>query len=146
MHFNDNSKKNLPNCKSMYTNSDSLLNKRDELQALLEIHDPDIVAITEISPKNCRYELNECEISLQGYDLFHTLEQKGRGIALYTKENMKASVCEDLVSDFEESIFVECRAGAKKLTIGLVYRRGQSTPENNDKLNKLILKAANKKT
>lgn len=143
---NDNdSKKNLQNCKCLYTNSDSLLNKRDELQALIEIHDPDVIAITEVSPKNCRYEVQECEIALEGYDLFHTLDKKGRGIALHVKDYMKASICEELVSDFEESIFVECRLGAEKLMIGLVYRRGQSTNENNDKLNDILLKASNMK-
>ena len=141
----DNSNRKLLNCKCLYTNSDSLLNKRDELQALIEMHDPDIIAITEVTPKNCRYEVQECEITLAGYDLFHTLDKKGRGIALHVKESMKANIREDLVSDFEESVFVDCRVGADKLLIGLIYRRGQSTPANNDKLNELLLKASDLK-
>lgn len=46
---NSNAPKNL-SC--LYTNADQLMNKRSELQALTDIHQPDIIGITEVKPKN----------------------------------------------------------------------------------------------
>ena len=43
--------------KILYTNADSLLNKRDELKALIDIHNPGIIGIVEVKPKNLRYEI-----------------------------------------------------------------------------------------
>ena len=37
--------------KCMYTNADSVANKWSELETLAYIHQPDIIGITEISPK-----------------------------------------------------------------------------------------------
>ena len=123
-----------------------MLNKRAELQAQIEIHDPDVIAITEVSPKNSRYTIQPSEVAIAGYELFHTLDRNARGIVLLIRENLSPSVCEDLISDFEESLFVNCKlSSGEKLTIGLVYRRGKSTSENNDKLNELITKAADPK-
>lgn len=36
----------------MYTNTDSLLNKRSELDVVISVIDPDIIAITETLQKN----------------------------------------------------------------------------------------------
>ena len=59
----------------MYINADSLMNKRTELDALIEIHRPDVIGIVEVKPKNYRYEIQECEIAIDGYDIFHNLEK-----------------------------------------------------------------------
>ena len=40
----------------IYTNADQLNNKFNELQLLVKTHDPDIIAITEVKPKNCRFQ------------------------------------------------------------------------------------------
>ena len=38
--------------KFLYTNADGVMNKREELEAMVEEEKPDIVAITEAIPKN----------------------------------------------------------------------------------------------
>lgn len=125
----------------IYTNSDNLLNKRAEFKAIIEHHDPMIMAITEVKPKNTKFAVQECEIAQDGYELFHNLEKKGRGVALYVKPELKPTVCEQLESNFEECIFVECKSGDEKFRIGLIYRSPSSTTENNENLNKLIMEA-----
>lgn len=125
------------------------MNKRSELKlkALLRIHDPDIVALTEVKPKCFRYAIQESEISLEGYEPpFHNLDKQGRGIALYVKPELKASINEHLTSEFHESIFVDCKIKDNEtLTLGLIYRSPNSSDENSDKLNELIRKAAKPK-
>lgn len=44
------------------TNADIFLNKRAEFQAIIDLHKPDIIGITEVLPKNGRFERSECEL------------------------------------------------------------------------------------
>ena len=46
------------------------MNKRNEMKALIEINQPDIVGITEVNPKHARFKVQECEIAIEGYELF----------------------------------------------------------------------------
>ena len=78
----------------MYTNADSLLNKRDELHALIDIHKPLIIGIVEVKPKNLRYDVQECEIGLKGYHIFHNLNSVGRGVSLYVAETLRVTEVE----------------------------------------------------
>ena len=57
--FNSNLKtvKNKSTLTCFYSNADSLLNKRTELEVEMEINKPDIVAICEVKPKTCRYSV-----------------------------------------------------------------------------------------
>ena len=59
----------------MYTNVDSMLNKRNGIEALIQLHKP--VAF-EMKPKNCRYVIDECEIQVNQYDVYHNLQDGGR--------------------------------------------------------------------
>ena len=60
--------------------------------------------------------------------------------------DLKPSRCEALDTDFEESVFVECRlSGNEQLLIGLIYRSPSSTVDNTARLNELLQKAADRK-
>ena len=63
---------NPQNLHCIYTNADSLLNKIEEfkIRFLSDENISDIIAITEVVPKNMRYTLNNAEIELSGYELF----------------------------------------------------------------------------
>ena len=52
------------NC--LYTNADSLPNKLDELKARIQYCEGsmDIIGITEINPKNCRYYPGKAELQI----------------------------------------------------------------------------------
>ena len=77
--------------KIFYTNADSLLNKRDELQVLITKYKYDIIIITEFLPKN-RDKTNTAEVEfiINGYKLFHTdmHQEKMRGTLIYIKNNI----------------------------------------------------------
>ena len=117
------------------------MNKSAELQAIIELHEPDLIAITEVKPKRCRFTVQECEIAIEGYDVFHNLEQEGRGIALFTKTTLRASMSENIGTNFEEAIFAECHSAGDTLRIGVIYRSPSSDNENNDNLCHLINEA-----
>jgi exonuclease III len=112
------------------------MNKRNELQAMIDIHKPDIIGITEVKPTNSRFAVEECELALSGFELFHNLSSDGRGLALYIKTEMRPSLCESSDINFKEFILAECKQeDGSKLRIGLVYRSPNSTAENTENLN-----------
>ena len=129
----------------MYINADSLMNKRTELDALIEIHRPDVIGIVEVKPKNYRYEIQECEIAIDGYDIFHNLEKEGRGICLHVKQELKPALLE-LDEIGQECIFTKCNlVKGESLILGLVYRSPNSTSENNEDLNRTLKHIVDKK-
>jgi hypothetical protein len=59
----------------VYTNADSLFNKLGELQTLISEKKYDIIAITEIFPKNQNLDYNDNLWNIPGYT-FHYPTQK----------------------------------------------------------------------
>ena len=119
------------------------MNKRNEMKALIETNQPDIVGITEVKPKHARFNVQECEIAIEGYELFHNLEEEGRGIALLVRKEMEPTPNDRLSSTFSEHVFVDCTQGdGTLLTVGVIYRRPGSTSENDEKLFELIRNTA----
>ena len=60
----------ISNLKCMYTNCDTLTNKTSELKLAIDSNHPDIIALTEVTPKNNRYILQKSEIEIKGYNLY----------------------------------------------------------------------------
>ena len=119
------------------------MNKRTELEALVDLHKPIAVGITEVKPKNCRFQIQPSEISLDGYELFHTLDRDGRGISLHVKEYLKPTLI-DIEDCFSESVFVNCQLeNEENLVLGLIYRSPSIKEERTlIQLNQTIEKAA----
>ena len=130
------------NC--MYTNADSIMNKREELEARIEVNQPDIIAISEVYPKVQGHHIQSAELQLDGFDCF-TADQEGRGVCIYTRKWMKATAVNSLTgSDFSESVWCETRLKNNDiLLIGCVYRSPNSSQDNNDRLMDLISMACN---
>ena len=63
---------NKQDMKMMYTNADSLLNKLPELQVVLDETKPDVLAVTEILPKNASTPPREVEYQIPGYNQMFT--------------------------------------------------------------------------
>ena len=104
---NENSNKcvyKLGKCTCFHTNADQLMNKRTEFKATIDSYSPDIIGIMEVKPKNSRYNIEDCEIAIERYDLLHNLDSEGRSVALYTKKDLKATLCENILNEFKESI------------------------------------------
>ena len=102
--------------KIYYTNADSLLNKLDELEVVIELNNPDIIVITEVFPKNvnaCEIDRNEYKIG--GYQCFTgNIEEHSRGVAIYIKDHIPADYCKVLANEsFKEYVFCELRLEKK---------------------------------
>ena len=108
---------------------------------VVEIYKPDIIGITEVKPKNPRYVIQECELAIDNFDVFHNLGNEGRGVALYVHNKLKPSLYTDIKNEFEEKIFVECKvADGGILLVGLIYRcqSDQHEEETAKRLNELF--------
>jgi len=113
--------------KCFYTNADSIPSKLDEFKARAQEVDEgyDIIAITEVYPKNCRFLPGKAELHLQGYELFiNDTPGMKRGIALYIKQNLMAE--EIKTGDFKESVWAKIKmSGKDTLLVGCVYTKAQ---------------------
>ena len=125
----------------LYFNADSLLNKFDEMKTRFVTEDkPDIIAITEVLPKNARYLVNKAELSLEGYEMFpgNFPETGTRGILLFVKNELGAVEVES-GSRFKESVWVKINLrGNDKLLVGCIYKSPSSSEENLSLMNDMI--------
>ena len=90
-----------------YTNADTLT--RDKIEELKEeiksSTPPDIIAITELKPKNYSRELIKNEYILDGYRFEEAnLQDKGstRGVAIYIRNSLNCSKIKSQKITFEE--------------------------------------------
>ena len=74
----------------MMPNCDSLMNKREELSVLISQHEPKIVLLTEILPKNLKNPIDRCELVLPNYELYVSSLDSGRGVATYIHESLSS--------------------------------------------------------
>ncbi len=125
----------------IYTNADSLMNKRNELIERVNSEKPHVAVITEVNPKNQRYATTKQELALDGYSLFTNIDENGvRGVAIFVKNHLNTVESRKIkTSGMCEAVAVEIklRGGDKQLILA-VYRSPGSTVENNNKLNEMI--------
>ncbi len=125
----------------IYTNADSLMNKRNELIERVNTEKPHVAVITEVNPKNQRYATTKQELALDGYSVFTNAEENGvRGVAIFVKNHLNPVESRRIrTSGVHEAVAVEIklRGGDKQLILA-VYRSPNSTPESNNKLNDMI--------
>ena len=131
------------NC--IYLNADSLLNKRDELKAVVSQTEPDIIAITEVLPKNTRTPVQPSELRLEGYNLFWNSNPR-RGVCIYSKSSLKCDEVDINVDGAQESVWISTQlAGQDKLLIGCMYLSPNSNADNEDKIRQTLQKASDSK-
>ena len=77
----------ISNLKCMYTNCYTLTNKTSELKLAIDSNHPDIIVLTEVTPKNKTLILQKSEIEIKGYNLYISdfEETNTRGVAVYVK-------------------------------------------------------------
>ena len=125
--------------KCMYTNTDTLTNKMEELEIQLYKEDIDIVAICETLPKNC----DDNEIfnfdTISGYKCIDI--QKGRGVCIFIKNSLQFTRCYNYESLFSPSVFIRVHiSNNESFVLGVIYRSPNSDNElNNAFLNQLEL-------
>ena len=146
-----NISKNHPEVISIwYTNADTLT--KEKLQELKDdinaSSPPDIIAITEVKPKNYIKELTKVEYNIDGYKFEPVnLEDRGstRGVAIYFRETLNCSILDtfNIMGDNESApreVISICMNLEKDKTFVLnnVYRSPNSTHEENMNINKFI--------
>ena len=133
--------KNNQNYTFFYTNIDCwTAAKHKELLLTIETHDPDALAIVEMQAKNSRNKIEESELQIEGYTLFHNLdsEKSGRGVGVYVKDSLNPNMS-TIKPNFKESIWVEIKEGSqRKLLLGCLYRSPNSSEENTKLINTFI--------
>ena len=99
----------------MYTNCDTITNKIDELNIAISLNNPDIIILTEVTPKNNRYILQKSEIEIKGYSLYiNNFNQKGiRGLALYVKSHLTSSQIH-IEEEADDTVWVEIKIEKNK--------------------------------
>ena len=128
-------------CRVIYSNVDSLLNKKSEVLSSIDQTKPDIIAFTEIRAKNQLFIPLDSEYEIPGYDMFLS-RGVGRGIVLYFKQELNAEECYELnTHNFKESLWCTFKDGNnKKVLVGCVYRSPNSSLDNNELLYSLLMK------
>ena len=117
------------------TNAQNILNKQCELQALVAHNDDHFLGITE---PWCTDYVNDSELYLKGYNLFHADKKSGTGggVLLYLHVSLSATLCVPLM-DFNIDDDLWCSVMLKdkeQLLIGIVYRSPSSSDTNNGRL------------
>ena len=121
---------------SLIKSSSKFKFKFTELQAYVNISTPHIIGICEVKPKNSRFELNEAELKIDGYNLYSSDLKKGRqrGCALYVNEKLNSTQLEDFNSQ-QDQVWVKVKTkGSDTLLIGIVYRSPGITSAENEKI------------
>ena len=127
-------------CTCLYTNADSLLNKKDELLTLIHEIKPNIISITEVKSKGKRAdEVNDHEYNIDGYDMFLN-DQPKRGVAIYTDKKLNAQQYDEFnYHNFEENVFCTFKGvNGENVLIGCLYRSPNSTDENKENMFNLL--------
>ena len=122
----------------LYSNLDSMPNKKSELLTRLNKLKPDIICFTETKPKNTKYH-NEADYTIPGYESFFNKNPK-RGVALYFRPNLNAKEYTGFDElNFEESVWCSFFSGnGENVLIGGVYRSPNSQKSNDFKLFNLL--------
>ena len=128
--------------KCFYTNCDSIANKWSELEALIYIHQPDIIGLTEAFSKR-NESINMSEYEIDGFQQFSNPRFVGkgnRGTILFIRSDLEANLYNRMNDrSCKEACWCEVKInGNDKLLIGIVYRSPNSPDENNQKLNDMI--------
>ena len=122
----------------MCLNARSILNKKNELDIMVDEIKPHIIGITESWANN---DITDAELGLEGYVMFRKdrMGRRGRGVLLYIKETIPTyEVQLQEEADCNEAIWCKLVTGHTTVTIGVVYRCPNITKENNEKIHNAI--------
>ena len=124
--------------KCVCLNARSILNKKNELDIMVDEIKPHIIGITESWANN---DITDAELGLEGYVMFRKdrMGRRGGGLLLYIKETIPAyEVQLQEEADCNEAIWCKLVTGYTTVTIGVVYRCPNITKQNNEKIHNAI--------
>ena len=124
--------------KCVCLNARSIINKKDELNIMVDDIKPHIIGITESWANN---NITDAELGLEGYAMFRKdrMGRRGGGVLLYIKDTIPAyEVQLQEEADCNEAIWCKLVTGHSTVTIGVVYRCPNITKQNNEKIHNAI--------
>ena len=119
-------------------NARSIINKKNELNIMVEDIDPHIIGITESWANT---DITGAELGLTGYVMFRRdrIGRRGGGVILYVKESIQADEIKlESEVDYDEAVWCKIVSGNSKLTIGLIYRSPNINEADNIKIQNAI--------
>ena len=124
--------------KCVCLNARSIVNKRNELNIMVEDNDPHIIGITEswATP-----DISDAELGMTGYAMFRKdrIGRRGGGVILYIKESTQAyEIKLEKQTECEEAVWCNIVTGNSTLTVGLVYRSPNINTDENEKIQNAI--------
>ena len=124
----------------MCLNARSIINKKNELDIMVDEIKSHIIGITESWANN---DTIDAELGLEGYVMFRKdrMGRRGGGVLLYIKETIPAYEIQLREgADCKEAIRCKLVTGHTTVTIGVVYRCPNITKQNNEKYIMLSVK------
>ena len=124
--------------KCVCLNARSIINKKKELNIMVDDIKPHIIGITESWENN---DIADAELGLEGYVMFRKdiIGRRGGGVLLYIKETIPAyEVQLQEEADCNEAICCKLVTGHTTVTIGVVYRCPNITKQKNEKIQNAI--------
>ena len=119
--------------KCVCLNARSIINKKTELNIMVDDIKPHIIGITESWANN---DITNAELGLEGYVMFRKdrIGRRGGGVLLYIKDTIPAyEVQLQEEADCNEAIWCNLVTGHTTVIIGVVYRCPNITKQNNEK-------------
>ena len=124
--------------KCVCLNARSIINKKNELNIMVDDIKPHIIGITE---SWAHKDITDAELGLEGYVMFRKdrIGKKGGGVLLYIKDTIPAyEVQLQDEADCNKAIWCNLVTGHTTVTIGVVYRCPNITKANNEKIHNAI--------
>lgn len=141
--YTKGSKGNQLEFKCMYCNIRSLPanNKIDELKLAVQEEKYEMVAITETW---LHQQIENAEINIPGYKIYRKdrngeHKERGGGLILYVKENLKTKLIEDSDDKQTEALWITIEDNKQtNIQIGLFYKRPLATQQEKDSIFKSL--------
>ena len=124
--------------KCVCLNARSIINKKTELNIMVNDIKPHIIGITESWANN---DITNAELGLEGYVMFRKdrIGRRGGGVLLYIKDTIPAyEVQLHEEADCNDAIWCNLVTGHTAVIIGVVYRCPNITKQNNEKIHNAI--------
>ena len=131
----------------MFLNADTLTNEIPEFECLIKNYQPRIIGVNEVLPKNFKRKVHAAEFGLKNYEMYahkNVSDNIDRGSLFYVHNSHISKQVDLKTEHFEEAIFVEIKINkSQTLLCACMYRRGESSEENNSVLLKALHEICN---
>ena len=124
----------------LYTNAQSIVNKMGELRAVVNVKQPDVIALTETWTNS---DISDEFLNIDGYELIERKDRadtnrgRGGGVLVYVAKEICAWKVK-VAGCFEQCALVKIKAGNCELGIYVIYRSPNSTANNDASLCELV--------